>query len=150
RRDYFDAALEAWVTFKSWDFREAYVEHYAGVYSLSDADKGVLRAAQLEASRAGYEFHIAAQSARWSWNDLEKRSSPWRVSLIDALGHELTPDSLRLEKLPDAYEIEFFPSKTPFTRSYLARFPKAPPEGPAATAGTPAPGQPGAADPEFA
>jgi len=136
RWDYVDAALEVWATFKSWDFREAYVEHYAGIYVLSEADKATLRAAQLETSRNTYEFHITAQSARYSWNDLEKRNSPWRVSLIDGLGHELTPDSLRLEKLPNAYEIEFFPAKTPFSRSYLVRFSKAPPPGP-----SPAPGQ---------
>src|SRR4029078_5430590 len=34
-----DAALEVWATYKSWDFREAYVERYGAVYSLSDADK---------------------------------------------------------------------------------------------------------------
>jgi hypothetical protein len=126
RYNYVDAALEVWVTFKSWDFREAYVEHYAGLYVLSEADKASLRASQLEASRNTYEFHIVAQSARYSWNDLEKRNSAWRVSLIDGLGHELTPETVRVEKIPDAYEVEFFPAKTPFTRSYIVRFPKAP------------------------
>ena len=38
-----DVALEVWATYKSWDFREAYIERYAAVYSLSDADeKGVM------------------------------------------------------------------------------------------------------------
>jgi hypothetical protein len=127
RYEYVDAALEAWVTFKSWDYREAYVEHYAAVYGLSDADRSALRAAQLESFRDAYEFHVAAQSNSYKWNDLEKKSSAWRVTLVDGVGHELTPEFVHLEKLPDAYEIEFFPAKNPFTRSYLVRFPKAPP-----------------------
>ena len=39
-----EKALEVWATFKSWDFREAYIERYAAIYSLSDADRDTLRA----------------------------------------------------------------------------------------------------------
>lgn len=118
----FDVALEVWATFKSWDFREAYIERYASIYGLSDADRSALRQAQLETFRHGYEFHVTAQSTSYRWNDLEKASSAWRVTLIDAAGHELTPDYVRVEKLPDAYERVFFPDRTPFTRSYSIRF----------------------------
>ncbi len=111
RHEIADDALEAWVTLKAWDFREAYVEHYASIYSLSDSDEAALRAAQLESWRDAYEFHVTAQSTNYKWNDLEKRSSAWRVTLVDGAGHELAPESVRLEKLPDPYEIEFFPAK---------------------------------------
>ncbi len=100
-----DVALEVWGTFKSWDYREAYIEHYASIYSLSAADRGVLRQAQRESFRQTYEFNITAQSANYRWNDLEKKSSAWRVTLVDALGHELSPEYVRVERLPDAYEI---------------------------------------------
>ena len=118
-----DVALEVWGTFKSWDYREAYVEHYASIYSLSPADRSLLRNAQKESFRQAYEFTLTAQSANYRWNDLEKKSSPWRVTLVDALGHELTPEYVRVDRLPDAYEIEFFPAKTPFTKTYQVRFP---------------------------
>ena len=121
RRDV-DAALEAWATYKSWDFREAYVEHYAEIYSLSDTDKLALRTAQLDAFRVAYEFHVTAQSTSYKWNDLEKRGSAWRLSLVDGLGHELAPESVKVQKLPEPYEIEFFPAKGPFTRTYVVRF----------------------------
>jgi len=117
-----ESALEAWVTLKGWDFREAYIEHYAAVYALPEADKAALRAAQLETFHTAYEFHVTAQSANYKWNDLEKRSSSWRVTLIDGLGHELAPEPIRLEKLPEPYEVEFFPAKGPFTRTYAIRF----------------------------
>ena len=127
-----DIALEVWATFKSWDFREAYIERYASVYSLSDVDCATLRQAQLEAFHNAYEFSVAALSAEYRWNDLEKSSSAWRVSLVDALGHELSPDEVKVEKLPDAYGREFFPTPKPFekafTKTYRIRF-TAPPSG---------------------
>jgi hypothetical protein len=118
-----DKAIEVWATFKSWDFREAYVERYAAIYNLSDADRAALRRAQRDAYHQAYEFHVIAQSADYLWNDLDKSSSAWRVALVDAAGHELAPDRIHVEKLPDAYESVFFPSKTPFSKSYRISFP---------------------------
>jgi hypothetical protein len=117
-----DKAIEVWATFKSWDFREAYIERYASVYSLSDADRATLRQAQRDAYHQAYEFHVIAQSADYTWNDLDKASSAWRVSLVDALGHEIPSDRVHVEKLPDAYESDFFPAKTPFSKTYSIRF----------------------------
>jgi len=120
-----EKALEVWATFKSWEFREAFIERYAATYSLSDADRSKLRAGQMSAFREAYEFNVTAQSANYKWNDLEKRNSAWRVTLVDGVGHELAPEGVKLEKLPDPYEVEFFPNKGPFTRSYSVRFPRA-------------------------
>ena len=119
---YVDKSLEVWATFKSWDLRESYIERYASIYSLSDAKRTELRQAQREGYQQAFEFHVAAQSANWDWNDLEKASTPWRVTLLDALGHELPSERVRIEKLPDAYEREFFPAKNPFTKTYSVRF----------------------------
>jgi len=118
-----EKALEVWATFKSWDFREAYIERYASVYSLGEADRAKLRAGQLAALHEAYEFNLTAQSANYKWNDLEKASSPWRVTLLDALGRELPLEAvtIKVQKLPDAYEREFFPAKTPFTKTYSLR-----------------------------
>jgi hypothetical protein len=115
-----DKALEVWATFKSWDFREAYVEHYAAIYP--DADLATLRQAQRDAYHQAYEFHLVAQSADYAWNDLDKSNSAWRLTLVDALGHELQSERVRVEKLPDAYESDFFPDKTPFSKTYSVRF----------------------------
>jgi hypothetical protein len=123
-----DSALEVWATYKSWDFREAYVERYGDVYNLSDTDRSTLRQAQLDAFRRAFEFHVTAQSSNYRWNDLEKASSAWRVALVDAVGHELAPEYVRVEKLPDAYETAFFPARTPFSKTYSVRFPAPSPE----------------------
>ena len=74
-----DKALEVWATFKSWDFREAFIERYASIYSLTDADRAKLRDAQRLAFQEAFEFHVTAQSSHFKWNDLEKTSSPWQL-----------------------------------------------------------------------
>jgi hypothetical protein len=119
-----ESALEIWATYKSQDYREAFVAHYAEAYSLGDADRTRLRQSQREAAVSGYEFLVTAQSANYRWNDLEKKSSPWRVTLLDGMGRELAVEELKIEKLPDIFEREYFPVKTPFTRTYLVRFPR--------------------------
>ena len=51
-----ESALEIWATYKSFDFREAFVAHYAEAYSLGDADRERLRQAQSEAARGPMNF----------------------------------------------------------------------------------------------
>jgi hypothetical protein len=120
-----DKAIEIWATLKSWDFREAYVERYASVYGLTDADRETLRKGQLDSLHRYYEFHVTSQSSEFKWNDFEKSNTAWRITLVDALGHELSAEPVKVQKLPDAYEREFFPSTTPFTKTYIIRFPAA-------------------------
>jgi hypothetical protein len=117
-----DKALEVWATLKSWDFREAYVVRYAADYALTDADRDTLRKGQLDSLHKYYEFHVTAQSTDLKWNDLEKSNTAWRIALIDATGHELSAEPVKLQRLPDAYERSFFPSKTAFTKTYSVRF----------------------------
>jgi hypothetical protein len=117
-----DTALEVWATYKSDEFREAFVAHYAEAYALEDGERERLRQTQREASAASYDFMVTAQSSSYPWNDIEKKNSPWRVSLLDGAGHALVPDELTFERLPDLFEREFYPAKTPFTKTYTIRF----------------------------
>lgn len=117
-----DKALEVWATLKSWDFREAYVERYASDYALTAADRETLRKGQLDSLHKFYEFHVTAQSTDLKWNDLDKANTAWRVALLDAQGHELSSEPVKLQRLPDAYERAFFPAKTAFTKTYSVRF----------------------------
>lgn len=121
-----ESVLEVWATFKSRDYREAFVARYAADYSLNAADRDQLMQSQREAADSAYEFMLTAQSANYRWNDLEKKNSPWRVTLVDGAGNEMAPDTFKVEKLPDMFEREFFPVKTPFTKTYSAHFPRIP------------------------
>jgi hypothetical protein len=115
-------AMEIWATWKSWDFRQAYLAKYAKTYDLADAELDTLSRSQKENARAVYEIHLVAQSTNDRWNDLANRTSPWRITLLDGTGAELAPTAVKAEKLPDAYEGEFFPARTPFSRTYTLRF----------------------------
>jgi hypothetical protein len=117
-----ELVLEVWSTYKSWDFREAYMAHYAELYGMEDEARERVRQVNKDAAASAYEFVVTAQTNNYKWNDLEKKSSPWRLSLVDGLGRELYPEPIKVEKLPEMVEREFFPVKTPFTRMYTVRF----------------------------
>lgn len=114
--------MEVWATFKSWDFRQAYIAKYAKAYDLPEGERETLAKGQQDAARAVYEIHLVAQSTTDKWNDLERRNSPWRITLLDGTGAELSPASIKVEKFPEIYESEFFPSRTPFSKTYTVRF----------------------------
>jgi hypothetical protein len=114
--------IEIWATLKSWDFRQAYMAKYAKVYDLAEAERESLEKSQLETARVVYEIHLVAQSTNDRWIDLASKRSPWRLTLLDGTGAELAPTTIKAERLPDAYEGEFFPSRTPFSRTYTVRF----------------------------
>jgi hypothetical protein len=116
--------IELWSTYKSWDFRQAYIEQYADAYSLTEAERKALGQAQREAARSTYEFHLVAQSTDYDWNDLEQKDSVWKISLADRTGAEIAPDNVAAEKLPALYEMRFFPTSTDFSRTYTVRFPR--------------------------
>jgi hypothetical protein len=122
--------IEAWGTYKSWDFRQAYVAQYSGAYRLSDSARTTLLRSQLDTSRANHEFHVAVQTTTDRWNDLDRKNTPWRVTLLDADGAELGPMSIQVVKLPELYESQFFPSRTEFTRTYEISFARAGSGGP--------------------
>lgn len=114
--------IETWCTFKSADFRQAHTQHWAEVYGLSDKEREDLLASELDTARTLYEFHMTSQSTTARWNDFEKSSSPWKVTLVDGNGVELSPESITVQKLPDLYVDQFFPFRTPFSRTFLVRF----------------------------
>lgn len=121
-RVYEGTVIEMWGIFKSWEFRQAYIERYAAVYSLSETEKAALYNAQREAARQTYELHVAVQTTSFAWNDLDKEASAWRISLVDASGNEIAPRRVERLKLPELYESQFFPNRTEFTTTYLVRF----------------------------
>lgn len=114
--------LEIWATLKSWDFRQAYTAKYAKVYDLPEGERESLSKSQHDQAKAVFEVHLVAQSTNYRWNDLGNRNSPWRITLLDGTGAELAPTSVKVERFPDIYESEFFPMRTPFSKTYTLRF----------------------------
>ena len=119
--------MEVWATFQSWDFRQAYIAKYSKIYDLPEGEREALAKSEREKARAVYDIHLVAQSTNERWNDFANKDSAWRLTLLDGTGAELASTSIKVQKLPDAYESEFFPTRTPFSKTYAVRF--VPPEG---------------------
>ncbi len=117
--------LEVWATFKSWEYRQAYLELYDSIYDVPDTQMSAMRDQQKAAAREGYEFHVDAQSTNWKWVDFEKQESPWRLTLVDGTGAELAPLEIKVVKLPEMYSDQFFPTRTDFSKTYVIKFPNA-------------------------
>jgi hypothetical protein len=106
----FDTALDVRATFQAWDWRWAYVENYASIYKLPEADKQKLRDEQLKTAVERHEFHVAAQASHYEWTDfLNKKNQVWRVVLFDDSGREIAPSEVWPVKVPIAQEAAFFP-----------------------------------------
>jgi hypothetical protein len=116
------SVFEGWATLKGPEFRQAYVAKYASVYGLAQNEQEALLKAQTQVEQSGYEIHLIAQSTYDKWIDFDKRTSPWRISLVDGTGAEISPTSVRAENYPDIYESVFFPDRTPFSRSFTIKF----------------------------
>jgi hypothetical protein len=41
---------------------------------------------------------------------------------VDALGHELAPQAIKVEKFPDAFEREFFPARNQFNKVFAKHY----------------------------
>lgn len=118
--------LEAWATFRSREFREAFVDRYAAAYQLGAAETARLRQTQESAAATGYDFIVTTQSNEYRWNDLDKSNSPWRATLIDGAGHSVSSDEIREERFPDLFQEAFYPAKTPFSKTFSIHFNQAP------------------------
>jgi hypothetical protein len=118
----FGTALEAWAVYKSWDFRQAYIERYGEIYALGNERRASLKEAQRTVATEIYEFHLTAQSTSYDWVEFDQRDSVWRIALVDGAGNELAPLSIERLDLPELYESEFFPARTAFTKSFTVRF----------------------------
>lgn len=116
--------IEIWATYKSWEFRQAFLEKYNAVYGPPEGDRAAMFESQRAAANDVYEFHVVVETTDYRWNDLDKRNSPWRVTLVDGTGAELPASSIDVQKLPLMYESQFFPKRTEFSRTYVFRFEK--------------------------
>ena len=116
--------VEVWATFKSPQYREAYLAKYAQVYALAPSDQAVLAKAEAEDHASHLVFVLTVQSTEFSWNDLEDPDSAWRFILEDGYNNQRRAPEVTVQEFPEPYNLVFHPEMTPFTRTYLVRFPR--------------------------
>lgn len=119
-----DAVLFMTATYKTMEFREAYVDLYVKGYEVDQ----VYREALLERARDDNdkynEIFFTAYTPESKWNDFDRRDSVWRLYLEDSEGNRLTPVSVTRVDAGDPLVKRFFPYFDPWSSGYLVRFPK--------------------------
>ena len=119
----FDLELIASATFKSREFRAAYVDEYARVYKLSESQKKKMIFDQDQAASDYNEFVIAAYVPREEENDFSKKESIWKIYLAVDEKDRALPVEIRKIYIKNAFLTYFFPCITPWKSVYIVRFP---------------------------
>lgn len=121
----FDMVLEAHSTFKSWDYRQAYVARFVQAYKITGRERDAMLERELGEARTHHEFFVSAATSRWEWNDFTKQGSIWRIKLIDDKQREVAPIEIKLVKQPDAHLQVFYRNAIQlFSKQYAIRFPQ--------------------------
>lgn len=120
----FESRLYIYATYKSMDFRKAYIDEYAERYQLEDDYKNALLERESLLNQKYNEFFISAFTPVDEWNDFDKRGSIWRLYLSDNNGLRVEPLEIRKVDSKDPVYGEFFPFLDPWSRGYLVRFPR--------------------------
>ncbi|MBU4184651.1 MAG: hypothetical protein KKC23_00305 [Proteobacteria bacterium] len=104
-----DLELMTSATFKSPEFREAYVDEYDRAYNPSREEKEKLIKDQKEASLIYNDFIMAAYVPNKKWNDFNKKDSIWGIHLNVGNEKKIKPLEIRKIKKIDAFITLFFP-----------------------------------------
>jgi len=119
-----DATIYATATFKSPEFREAYIIRYADAIKAEESLKRTLLDKETGEHEKSNEFFISVYTSKDEWNDLDKSNSVWKLYLADEKGARLTPVSVKKVDRNDALVKEFFPYLDAWSTAYVVRFPK--------------------------
>lgn len=119
-----DSVLYLTATYKTMDFRRAYVERYADGYQLGESYRAALMEREREESDKYNEIFFTAYTPNARWNDFDAQNSVWRLYLEDSDGNRLIPVSVRKINGNEPLLREFFPYFDLWSSAYVVRFPK--------------------------
>jgi len=115
--------LLANATYKSSDFRRAYLQEYSRVYKLDEAQVQAVRQKETEAAQKVDEFMIATYVPDKQWDDFDRKNPSWKIYLVQRDGSRIQPVSIQKNKV-DASMRHFFPYINPWKSMYTVQFPK--------------------------
>ena len=85
--------------------------------------EAAFRASRLKDATTRHEFFLAALTSNPDWNDLDRPTSMWRLTLVDDQGTRASP--LAVKRLrPTEVHKAYFPYVTPFHQVYTIAFPR--------------------------
>ncbi len=127
--DSLENSLTVSATYKSWEFRQAYVERVADDYEYSAADRDALLAAERAAWESGNEFVVATTATRDRWADLGAAESPWAIYLENDEGVRVGPTQIERVSKPTPMMTAYFSYITVYRKVFVLRFPRTDPGG---------------------
>lgn len=134
--DGLDNALTVTATYRSWEYRQAYISRYAHDFQLSHSERQALEQAQRSELEEAHVFLVAATASRDAWADLAAADTPWKIRLINDLGDAVTPlpntnDPPGIERIEDVTPEQhaYYPYINVFRQVFVIRFPRTLPDG---------------------
>ena len=120
-----EQTLDVIATFKSPEWRAAYVKHRAATGMLPAGEVAALTAREQAESADHYEVMLLIATYDRRLNELQKGPrSVWRVALVDAVGTEILASEIRRDRRPRTEIAADFPDLGDFHQPYVARFPR--------------------------
>lgn len=116
-------------TYKSEEFRRAYIRKYGESYALGPEREEALLARELEQAEKYNEVFFTAYTPDSAVNDFDRRDSVWQVYLEDGSGNRARPISISRVEGTEAFIREFFPYFDLWSRAYSVQFPRYSEEG---------------------
>lgn len=119
-----EARLYMNATYKTADFRRAYIERYAADYGLGADHTKTLVEREAEQAEAFNEFFFTAFTPDQALNDFDRKDSVWQIYLEDAAGNRAKPLSVAAVDGSEPVMREFFPYFDLWSKAYLLKFPR--------------------------
>ena len=120
-----DLVLNIHATFKSPEWRAAYVAERTSRQHLRPKDRLALMERHQAEEKKFYELELLVSTYDRSENDLARgKRSMWSIWLIDGFGKQVEPVSIKKDKRPRGVIREYFPDFDDFDEAYVVRFPR--------------------------
>jgi hypothetical protein len=110
----FETRADLTVTFKSAEFRAAYVKDYARLYGLTEEQMKTRREVLDEMASDFDEFFFYAAMPEKDANDFDKSGSVWKVYLYDGQGNRFEPMEVRRIGKVSPLVTAFYPYVNPY------------------------------------
>jgi hypothetical protein len=121
----FEQTLDVAATFKSPEWRAAYVKFRAERNMLPASEVAALTAREKSEAADHYEVMLLVATYDRRINELQKGArSIWRIALVDAAGAEIVASEIRRDRRPRSEIAADFPHLADFHQPYIARFPR--------------------------
>lgn len=125
QRHRLEQVIDVYATFKSPEWRAAYIAHQAERHRMAAPAVRELTARERAEDADHYEVMLLVATHERRANDLQKGArSAWRVALVDDAGREIVATDIKRDRRPRDAIMAEFPHMGDFHQPYVARFPR--------------------------